>query len=55
LDLLTQDNPSVPYGIATIEAIAKVVSRDLNPSAVARVPSSEFSPSWGTPDERIPA
>jgi hypothetical protein len=43
------------YGITTIEAVAKVINRDLNPGAAAVVPSSQTSPSWGTPDERIPA
>jgi beta-lactamase class A len=28
--VLTQDNPSMPYGIDTIEAIAKEINRDLN-------------------------
>ena len=53
--VLTQDNPTMAYGIDTIEAIAEAINRDLNPAARSRVPSSEFSPSWGTPDELVPA
>jgi hypothetical protein len=53
--MLAQDNPAMTYGIATIEAIATVINRDLNPAAASRVPSSEVTPSWGTPDERITA
>jgi hypothetical protein len=53
--VLTQDNPTMAYGIATIEAAAKVINRDLNPGTTAVVPSSPVSPSWGTPDEHIPA
>jgi beta-lactamase class A len=52
--VLTQDNPTMLYGIDTIEAIAKVVNRDLNPAAKSRVPSSVPAPSWGTPDESVP-
>ena len=52
--VLTQDNPSMPYGITTVEAIARAVNRDLTPGATARVPASRPLPSWGTPDERMP-
>ena len=53
--MLTQDNPTMAYGITTIERIAKVINHDLNPGATSVIPASERSPSWGTPDERIPA
>ena len=53
--VLTQDNPTMTYGIDTVEAIAMAINHDLNPAATSRVPSSEFSSSWGTPDESIPA
>jgi hypothetical protein len=53
--VLTQDNPTMTYGIDTIQAVARATNRDLNPSARSRVPSAEFSPSWGTPDETFPA
>jgi hypothetical protein len=53
--VLTQDNPTMTYGIDTIEAIAEAINRDLNPTARSRVPSSESSPAWGIPDEPVPA
>jgi hypothetical protein len=52
--VLTQDNPTMAYGVGTVEAIARVVNRDLNPGAVARVPLSVIPPSQQTPDETIP-
>ena len=53
--VLTQDNASMAYGVATVEAIARVINRDLNPATMARTPSSASSPSAGKPDETIPA
>jgi beta-lactamase class A len=53
--VLTQDNPTMTYGIDTIEAIANAINRDLNPRARSRVPGSAVSSSWGTPDEPVPA
>ncbi len=52
--ILTKDNPSMGYGITTIERAAKVIHHDLNPTAAAVIPPSAPSASWGTPDERVP-
>jgi beta-lactamase class A len=53
--VLTQDNSTMGYGIATVEAIARVIHRHLGPAARSVIPLSRPSPSWGTPDEQIPA
>jgi beta-lactamase class A len=53
--VLTQDNPTMAYGITTIEAIARAIHHDLNPTATSVIPPSEPSPSWTIPDEVIPA
>jgi beta-lactamase class A len=53
--VLTQDNPTMDYGVSTIQRIARAIHRDLNPAATAVIPPSQPYPSWGIPDERIPA
>jgi beta-lactamase class A len=53
--VLTQDNPTMSYGVTTIENIARVIHRDLNPGAAVAVRPSVPSPSWGVPDEQLPA
>jgi beta-lactamase class A len=52
---LTEDNPTMAYGITTIQRVAEVIHRQLNPAAAAFLPPSAPAPSWGTPDEQIPA
>jgi hypothetical protein len=52
--VLSMDNPTMAYGITTVEAIAKVIHRDLNPAMTSTVPLSTPGPAWGTPDEQIP-
>jgi beta-lactamase class A len=52
--VLTQDNPTMDYGVDTVEAIARGVNRALNPGTIARVRPAEISPAQETPDEPIP-
>ena len=52
--VLTQDNPTMAYGITTIQRVAEVIHRQLNPAAAAFRPPSAAAPSWGRPDEKIP-
>ena len=54
MDVLTDRNPGMGYGIGTVEGIAAVVNHGLNPRANARVPRSAPSRGWGVPDETIP-
>ena len=53
--VLSMDNPTMAYGITTVQDIARVIHHDLNPTVHAVVPSSVANPAWGTPDEKIPA
>ncbi len=51
---LTYDNPSMVYGIDTIEDAAEAINHDLNPGDHDVIPRSRPFPSWGIPDEPIP-
>ncbi len=53
--VLTQDNPTMAYGVRTIENVAEVIHRDLNAGAAAAILPSHLSPSSQTPDEILPA
>jgi len=43
------------YGVSTVQRIARVIHHDINPTVTSVIPPSTANPSWGTPDERIPA
>jgi hypothetical protein len=53
--VLTAGNPSMDYGIDTVQDVAEVINRDLNEGVTDVIPPSAPSPSWGTLDEQIPA
>lgn len=59
LDVLTDHNQTMSYGVTTVEDIAHAVNRDLasaaGTAAAATVPRSAPSATWGRPDETIPA
>jgi hypothetical protein len=42
--VLSMDNPTMTYGITTVQAIAKVIHRDLNPAMTSVIPASTASP-----------
>lgn len=52
--VLSEDNPSMNYGVRTVEDLARVINHGLNPTAASVIPPSEPFPSWGKPDEHIP-
>jgi beta-lactamase class A len=52
--MLTHANPSMGYGIETIEDVAKVINRRLNPGRRPAIGESAPNPTWGIPDEPIP-
>jgi beta-lactamase class A len=55
VDILTDRNSTMSYGVTTVQDIARVINRDLHSSAASRVPPSAPSATWGQPDETIPA
>jgi beta-lactamase class A len=52
--VLTQDNPTMSYGVATVERIAEAVNRDLNPGAAVRIPAAVIPRAQQVPDETLP-
>jgi hypothetical protein len=53
--VLTHNNPTMSYGINTIAGAARVIHRDLNPSATSVIPLSARNPSWGYPRQADPS
>jgi len=53
--VLSDNNPTMAYGVDSVEDIAKAINHELNPGATSVIPASTPNRTWGTPDERIPA
>jgi hypothetical protein len=53
--VLTTNSPTMVYGVDTVQGIAEVINRDLNEGVTDVIPASAPYPSWGIPDEQIPA
>jgi Beta-lactamase enzyme family len=52
--VLTDDNPTMAYGVDTVQDVAEVINHALNPGATSVIPAATPNRSWGQPDERIP-
>jgi beta-lactamase class A len=48
--MLTHNNPTMPYGIATIEGAARAIHRDLHSSAASAISPPVLNPSWALAD-----
>ena len=52
--VLTDDNPTMAYGVNTVQDVAEVINHALNPGAASVIPAATPNASWGKPDEPIP-
>jgi hypothetical protein len=53
--VLSDNNPTMAYGVDTVQDIAEVINHALNPGAASVIPAATPNRSWGIPDEQIPA
>ena len=53
--VLTDDNPTMAYGVNTVQDVAEVINHALNPGAASVIPAATPNSSWGKPDEQIPS
>jgi beta-lactamase class A len=52
--VLSMDNPTMAYGVDTVQGVAEVINHGLNPRATSVIPAAGPNRTWGQPDEQIP-
>jgi beta-lactamase class A len=52
--VLSMDNPTMAYGVDTVQDVAEVINRGISPRAASVIPAARPDRTWGTPDEQIP-
>jgi beta-lactamase class A len=52
--VLSMDNPTMAYGVDTVQKVAEVINHGISPRAASVIPAARPNRTWGTPDERIP-
>jgi beta-lactamase class A len=53
--VLSDNNPTMAYGVTTIEDVAEVINHDLNAGLPAAVGRTTLTPAQQVPDEQLPA
>jgi len=52
--VLSMDNPTMAYGVDTVQKVAEVINHGISPRATSVIPAAGPNRTWGIPDEQIP-
>jgi hypothetical protein len=52
--VLSMDNPTMAYGVDTVQKVAEVINHGISPRATSVIPAAGPNRTWGQPDEQIP-
>jgi beta-lactamase class A len=52
--VLSMDNPTMAYGVDTVQKVAEVINHGISPRAASVIPAAGPNRTWGQPDEQIP-
>jgi beta-lactamase class A len=52
--VLSMNNPTMAYGVDTVQKVAEVINHGISPRAASVIPAAGPNRTWGQPDEQIP-
>jgi hypothetical protein len=52
--VLSMNNPTMAYGVDTVQKVAEVINHGISPRAASVIPAAGPDRTWGRPDEQIP-